>query len=41
MRAESTEGDACGGQQRAQGDEKLRAQDAFFGFFTRCGRTLP
>jgi hypothetical protein len=40
MRAESAQRDARRGEQRAQGDEELRAQDAFF-FFARWGRDLP
>ena len=41
MRAEGAERNAGSGKQRAQGDDELGAQDAFFAFFTRCGRFLP
>jgi hypothetical protein len=41
MRAERPQRNAGRGEQRAQGDDELGAQDAFFDFFTRCGRFLP
>ena len=41
MRAEGAEHDASRGEQRAQRDDDLRAQDFFFACFTRCGRVLP
>ena len=41
MRAEGAERNTGSGKQRAQGGDELRAQDAFFAFFRRCGRFLP
>jgi hypothetical protein len=41
MRTECPQCNAGSGEQRAQGDDELGAQDAFFAFFTRCGRFLP
>ena len=41
MRAEGAERNAGSGKQRPQGGNELGAQDAFFAFFTRCGRFLP
>jgi hypothetical protein len=29
------------GEQRAERNEQLRVQGAFFAFFARCGRFLP
>ena len=40
MGAERPQRNASSGEQRAQGDDELGAQDAF-AFFTRCGRFLP
>jgi hypothetical protein len=40
MRAECAQCDARSREQRAQRDEYLGTQEAFF-FFARCGRVLP
>ena len=41
MRTEGAERNAGSGKQRAQSDEELGAQSAFFFFFSRCARVLP
>ena len=41
MGAERAQRNAGGGEQRAQGNDELGAQDFFFACFSRCGRVLP